>query len=226
MNIAVILIGGNGTRMSSSLPKQFIKVNEKEIFIHTVEKFVFHPLIDRCLLVINEMFKDDYIKILESHNLLNKVELCFGGATRQESSFNALKHLKNSNALDEDIILFHDGARPMLTKEIITNNIEKCLDDNAVISTVIPMVDTLVNKENELIDRNSVYVVQTPQTFKLKDAYEVHIKANENNITNSGDDVLLAKHFNKKISYVDGSRMNIKITTKDDLELLNLFLRK
>ena len=74
MNIVVILIGGNGTRMLSTLPKQFIKVNEKEIFIHTVEKFVFHSLIDRCVLVINENFKDDSVEVsvVPSYNIGKK----------------------------------------------------------------------------------------------------------------------------------------------------------
>ena len=137
MNIAVILIGGNGTRMLSTLPKQLIKVNEKEIFIHTVEKFVFHSLIDRCVLVINENFKDDYVKILENHNLLNKVELCCGGNTRQESSLNALKYLKQSNVSNDDVILIHDGARPLVNERIINDNINECLNNNAVVSTVI-----------------------------------------------------------------------------------------
>ena len=88
------------------------------------------------------------------------------------------------------------------------------------------MVDTLENKDNELIDRDNVYIVQTPQTFKFFDAYDVHKKACENHIVNSGDDILLAKRFNKKIIYVEGSRMNIKITTQEDLDVLNLFLRK
>ena len=88
------------------------------------------------------------------------------------------------------------------------------------------MVDTIVNKRNELIDRDDVLVVQTPQTFRFKDAYNVHTTAKELGVYNSGDDVLLAKRLNKNIAYVNGSRMNIKITTKEDLDLLNLFLRK
>ena len=225
MNISVILTGGIGKRMSQNLPKQFIKIYDVEVFIYTLNAFLNNDNIDRCVLVINSAFKEDYESILKRHNLSDKVEICFGGLTRQESSFNAIKYLKENGAKEDDIVLIHDGARPLVDENIINQNISLCNNDT-VVSTVVPMVDTLVDKDYNVIDRNSVFGVQTPQTFMFKNAFVMHEVAIKDGVLNASDDIQLAKRLSINVAFAKGSRRNVKITTLEDIDLLKCYLRK
>ena len=225
MNISVILTGGIGKRMSQNLPKQFIKIYDVEVFIYTLNAFLNNDNIDRCVLVINSAFKEDYESILKRHNLSDKVEICFGGLTRQESSFNAIRYLKENGGSDEDIVLIHDGARPLIGDEIINQNIALCKYGTAV-STIVSTFDTLVDKDYNLIDRNKVFSVQTPQTFTLKDAFNMHVSAISDGVVSASDDIQLAKRLSMNISFANGSRKNIKMTTLEDIDIIKCFLRK
>lgn len=225
MNISVILTGGIGKRMSQNLPKQFIKIYDVEVFIYTLNAFLNNDNIDRCVLVINSAFKEDYESILKRHNLSDKVEICFGGLTRQESSFNAIRYLKENGGSDEDIVLIHDGARPLIGDEIINQNIALCKYGTAV-STIVSTFDTLVDKDYNLIDRNKVFSVQTPQTFTLKDAFNMHVAAISDGVVSASDDIQLAKRLSMNISFANGSRKNIKMTTLEDIDIIKCFLRK
>ena len=225
MNISVILTGGIGKRMSLDIPKQFIQIDGAEVFIYTIKAFLSNSNIDRCVLVINSSFKDEYTSILKKHDLIDKVEMCFGGETRQESSFNAIKYLKENGAKEDDIVLIHDGARPLVDENIINQNISLCNNDT-VVSTVVPMVDTLVDKDYNVIDRNSVFGVQTPQTFMFKNAYNMHSLAINDGFLNASDDIQLAKRLSINVAFAKGSRRNVKITTLEDIDLLKCYLRK
>ena len=225
MNISVILTGGIGKRMSLDIPKQFIQIDGIEVFVYTIKAFLNNHNINRCVLVINSQFKNEYDLILEKHHLLDKVEICFGGETRQESSFNAIKYLKENGANENDIVLIHDGARPLVDDNIINANISLCNNDT-VVSTVVSIVDTLVDKDYNVIDRNSIFGVQTPQTFMLKNALKMHCKAIEDGILNASDDIQLAKRLSLNVAYANGSRKNVKMTTLEDIDLLRFYLRK
>ena len=225
MNISVILTGGIGKRMSLDIPKQFIQIDGAEVFVYTIKAFLSNPNIDRCVLVINSSFKDEYASILKKHDLIDKVEMCFGGETRQESSFNAIKYLKENGAKEDDIVLIHDGARPLVDENIINQNISLCNNDT-VVSTVVPMVDTLVDKDYNVIDRNSVFGVQTPQTFMFKNAFVMHEVAIKDGVLNASDDIQLAKRLSLNVAFAKGSRRNVKITTLEDIDLLESYLRK
>lgn len=219
MNIAILLTAGSGTRMKNALPKQFIEVDNKPIFIYTIEKFIMNE-IDKIFLVINDSFKDLYNNYLQKFSIEN-IELIDGGNSRQESVFRAIKHLELF-CNDNDVIVIHDGARPLVSKKIITENIEKCLNLKTPISTVTNIVDTIVDKDYNLVDRNNLLKVQTPQTFSFKDIRFAHQKAFEEQIESSSDDIQLAKRFGLKINYVYGSRFNFKITEPEDLNLFSI----
>lgn len=219
MNIAILLTAGSGTRMKNALPKQFIEVDNKPIFIYTIEKFIMNE-IDKIFLVINDSFKDLYNNYLQKFSIEN-IELIDGGNSRQESVFRAIKHLELF-CNDNDVIVIHDGARPLVSKKIITENIEKCLNLKTPISTVTNIVDTIVDKDYNLVDRNNLLKVQTPQTFSFKDIRFAHQKAFEEQIESSSDDIQLAKRLGLKINYVYGSRFNFKITEPEDLNLFSI----
>lgn len=219
MNIAVLLSAGSGSRMKSSLPKQFIEIDNKPLFIYTLKKF-FIKEIDKIVLVINEEYRSTYIDYLKKFNIQN-IELVSGGNSRQESVYLAVKYLQPI-CKDDDIIIVHDCARPLVNYDVIINNIKKCSLLKTPISTVTNIVDTIVDKEYNLIDRNNLFKVQTPQTFLYSHIKFIHIKAKEEKIISASDDIQMAKKFGLKIDFVYGSSLNFKITEPDDLKLFEL----
>ena len=221
MNIAVILAAGIGSRMKQKLPKQFIEINNKPLFIFTLEKFLSVQQIDKIILVINKNYEDLYKQYLLKFNLLQKIELVNGGQTRQESVSLSLNYLSNI-AADNDIVTIHDGARPLVSPEIILNNIITCQKNQNAVSTVINIVDTIIDKEYNLVDKDSLWAVQTPQTFPYKLIKLLHAIAKDKNLFSVSDDAQLAKKFGYKVNYVLGSRLNIKITEEEDIYLLQI----
>lgn len=219
MNIAIILSAGIGARMKNSLPKQFIEINNKPLFILTLEKFFSCEMVDQVFLVINKDYKKTYLDNLERFHYQNKVLLIEGGNSRQESVFNALNKI---NADEQDIILIHDGARPLVNQRIIKENILLCQKTKKPISTVIKFVDTIIDKEYNLLDKNSLLAVQTPQTFPYGLIKKLHLQAKNEKLQNVSDDAQLAKKYGYKVEYVLGSRINIKLTEQEDLALVKL----
>lgn len=219
MNIAIILSAGIGSRMKNALPKQFIEINNKPLFILTLEKFLSCNLIDKIYLVINKDYKQNYLNMLDNFHYQNKVSLIEGGNSRQESVFNALNKI---NANEQDIVLIHDGARPLVSQRIIKENILLCQKTKKPISTVIKFVDTIIDKEYNLLDKNSLLAVQTPQTFPYELIKKLHLQAQSEKLQNVSDDAQLAKKYGYKVDYVLGSRINIKITEQEDLALVKL----
>ena len=223
MNIAVILCGGTGSRMNQELPKQFIKINNKPLFGYAVETFLNANNIDRVLLVINQKYEDLYQDYINKFNE-GKLELVYGGSTRQESVEKAISFLEDKVSKD-DIILLHDAARPLLNQEIIDANISKCLETKEPVLTYIKIVDTMMDKKLNLLNRDNLIAAQTPQTFLFGQLKAIHEFANASNIKSASDDIQLAKMYGLNISLVMGSRKNVKVTETEDLELIKLYLR-
>ena len=220
MNIALIVAGGSGKRMGIDTPKQFIKVHDKPLLAYTVEAFNNHEYIDAIIIVCHE----DYLHEVEGyihHYALDKViSVIKGGETRQQSVFNGLKEIKNKGYLDEDIILIHDAARPMVNEDIITDNIDACYKYDAVVTAIASSDTVMQSKDNEklsgFINRNEIYLEQTPASFKLKLIYKAHEKSERKDST---DDCQLVKDLGKDIYLVNGDKFNFKITTMDDLKI-------
>ena len=223
MNIAVILCGGVGSRMNQTLPKQFIKLNNKPLFGYAVEAFLSAENIDKILLVINQEYEELYQEYINNLNA-DKLEFIYGGATRQESVECAIDFLKNK-ASNDDVILLHDAARPLLDKEIIDANIDKCLETKEPVLTCVNIVDTIMDKEFNLLNRDNLIAAQTPQTFRFGQLKAVHEFANTNNIKSASDDIQLAKAYGLNISLVTGSKKNMKVTEIEDIELIKLYLK-
>lgn len=225
MNIAVILAAGSGSRMNIDTPKQFLLLNKRPLFAISLETFSSHKSIDEIILVTSKnevQTMNEYVK----KNGFNKVNAVVeGGSTRQESTFNALQYLKDKGINDDDVILIHDAARPLVSQDIITNNIEGCLEHDAV-ETAVKAVDTLIESKdgtlNAVLNRDVIYQVQTPQTFRFKLIYEAH-KA-FNNETNTDDAGIVLK-YNHPVHIVEGDKLNFKVTTQDDLKLLKALLK-
>ena len=230
MNIALILAAGTGSRMGNAdKPKQFLPIYGKPLMIHTIEAFEMHDNIDKIVVVTSEGY-DDQVKVWCKQYDLSKVKaVTIGGDSRQISVYNGLQAIKELGAKEDDVILIHDAARPLISKNIISKNIEACIKYDAV-DTVIQASDTIIKSvDGETISdipvRKELYQGQTPQTFKLGLILQAHENAKAGKIPNVTDDAKLVISMGKAVHLVEGSKQNFKITTFDDLMMLKALLK-
>ena len=230
MNVALILAAGSGSRMGNAdKPKQFLPIYGKPLMIHTIEAFEMHDDIEKIVVVTSEGYEDQ-VKVWCKQYDLGKVKaVVHGSDSRQGSVYNGLQALKELGVKDDDIIVIHDAARPLISQNIITSSIEACKKYDAV-DTVIKATDTIVaSSDNERItnipNRSELYQGQTPQTFKFALISEAHEKAKAGQIPNVTDDTKLVISMGKDVHLVEGSKQNFKITTFDDLMMLKALLK-
>lgn len=234
MNIAILLMAGNGTRMNSDIPKQYIEINNKPIFLYTIDKFINENEINKIILVISEKWEE---LVINKINLLpnikkKKIDIIYGGATRNDSITNAIKHCnrilgKNYN---DALILTHDVARPLVSNEIISNCISILKNNpNCVVNTSIKLNDTISfwkkDKLIKFINRDKVYIHQTPQCSNLNTMNKICSYIDKKKL-NSTDIVCIAKKLKIKIINVNGDIKNFKITTSQDIDLLKSIIKK
>lgn len=228
MNIAIILAAGNSLRFSSRTPKQLICLGGKPLFCHSLEAFESHPDISGILLVTQEKFLEKMQTMCQEAGYRKVLAVIPGGPTRQSSSFEGLKFLQNRIS-SEDIVLIHDAARPLLSERIITENIDMALDTQAVV-TAIPCVDTICESKNKTLisanlDRNLLYQVQTPQTFRFVTILKAHQYAFSNHLLAS-DDAQLLVNQNIPVHIAKGDHELMKITTREDLAAIKIYFKK
>lgn len=214
---AIILAGGKGKRMGKDISKQFILVKDKPIIYYTIKKFIECKLIDEIILVLP---KDEieYCKkeVLEKYSL--KIDkIVEGGKERQDSVYNGLKSVENS-----DIVLIHDGARPFVSERIISEGIKNAIKYGAAAPGVTPK-DTIKVKDEksfskETPKRETLVAIQTPQVFKKDIIIKCHERIKKDNITVT-DDTMVVEKCGYKVYLYEGDYTNIKITTPEDLIL-------
>ncbi|HFI0639752.1 TPA: 2-C-methyl-D-erythritol 4-phosphate cytidylyltransferase [Streptococcus suis] len=217
---AVIFAGGSGSRMKTTTkPKQFLELHGKPIIIHTIEHFENHPMVDQIVIVCIEGWIEYLESMLSKFQIKKVVKIVPGGETGQMSIFNGIEAI-SKNSENDDIVLIHDGVRPLIDADIITNNIE-CVRKNRSAITVKPVIETViqVNEENAItnvVDRDSCQTAVAPQSFYLSDIYSMHLKAQEDGLTNMTDSATLVRHYGLDLFTVMGGPENIKITTPSD----------
>ena len=229
MNIAVIFAGGVGKRMKTNgVPKQFLEVYGKPILIYTLEKFENNQNVDAIIISCLEE-KIDYCKKLVDKYDISKVRaIVKGGKTGQESIYNGLRAAEQISESDKDIVLIHDGVRPLIDDEIIDNNI-KCVKENGSAITCVECKETVVILDNnnnikDVTDRSKSRLARAPQSFYLYDILNAHKKALEDGKTNVIDSCTLMRMYGKEVSIVIGKSENIKITTPDDYYMFKAML--
>ena len=226
-NIALITAAGKGTRLvGAGIPKQFLRVRGKPILIYSVETFNNNELIDEIYIITSKEHIEEVERLCRQYNINKLKGVVEGGQTRQESVFNGLQAMKTNNVGDNDIVLIHDGARPLVNNVIINSNIKACLEYQAV-ETVIPLTDTIVKSSNgqifdEIADRNELYQVQTPQTFNFKLIFDAHKRFESLKLAT--DDAQLVHNMGKPVHLVEGNKKNLKVTTVEDLNILTSLL--
>ena len=217
---AIILAAGNGSRFGEK--KQFKKLNGKPIWAHSLNTFIQSKFIDELILVIPSNSIGP-IKQSQIFNLLsrqNNIKLVSGGKSRKDSVLNGLKVVKKIN----DIVCIHDAARPFIKTSYIKHTIEACIEfDGAIIA--IPAVDTVKKADKQVIkntiDRSSLWMAQTPQTFKKEKLLYAIKNFSHLNIT---DESMLMEEANFKIKLIEGNHSNFKITNAIDWELAKVIV--
>ena len=232
-NIAIIFAGGVGQRLSNgenSLPKQFLKINDKPIIIHTMELFEEHDMIDKIYIAIHPDYYD-YMQDLVKHYYITKTAgIVKGGATGQDSIYNALKLAQSENN-EDSIVLIHDGVRPNITRDVISENIN-CAKTKGNAITCTSCFETILVSENGINPehvpyRKHTYAAQAPQSFHLGEIIKAHETTRKTNpqYTDIVDSCTLFKTLNKPTYMIKGNRGNIKITTIEDLYILRALIR-
>lgn len=224
-NIAIILAGGSGRRMGGLLPKQFLEVNNRTILEYTIDKFEHAECIDEIAIVTHPDYVDKMQQIISSNPWKKVTQVLLGGKERTDSTLSALRAYTN----EDDRLLIHDGVRPMVSQQII-QNVCSALSEYNVVNLAIPAVDTIIEVKDGVMvaapRRDLLRQVQTPQGFKretLALAYEKAL-ADPDFIATDDCGVVFKYHPASPIKIVDGETSNIKITYKEDLEILKKHL--
>lgn len=218
-NIALILASGTGSRCNLGIPKQFAKINNKTILEYTVNAFETHELIDEIYLVTSKEFLEKVKELTKNYKKVQKV--IQGGKTRKDSSYNGISAINEIEAK----VLIHDGVRPLISKDIITNCIKE-LEEKSAICVAIDSTDTIyeINENNTIKaipQRKFLKRAQTPQCFKLSLIKKAHELANNDPNCLVTDDCGLVQYYNLTDIYlIQGDENNIKITYKEDLDFV------
>ncbi len=227
MNIAIIFAGGIGQRLNNNadaLPKQFIEINNKPILVHTLDIFQNHSEIDKIYIAILKDYKSYTEELVHKYNLNKVSKIVDGGNSAQESIYNALRAASDENE-SESIVLIHDGVRPIITEQVISDNIAS-VKTNGTGITSTPCYETiLVSKDGEIPIhvpiRKETFAAQAPQSFRLKEILEAHEKIRK---TIGYDDIVdsctLFHKLGRETHLVRGNFGNIKITTPQDVYIL------
>ena len=222
---AVIVSAGKGLRFMEGKKKQFHSLGGKPILAHTLDKFETCPLIRSILLVVGQEDMDYCLKeIIEQYKFQKVSQIVPGGKRRQESVKNGIDALPK----DADVVAIHDGVRPFVTKAMIEDTIHSAERVGAVV-LAMPVKDTIKvsNPDGTVLktlDRESLWQIQTPQTFRVSVIKEAYYRAAEDGFVGT-DDASLVERLGVKVHILPGSYTNIKITTPEDLFLANLFLK-
>lgn len=221
MNRALIFAGGRGVRMkmNGDIPKQFLEINGKSIIAYTLEKFQRNEFIDDIVVVCIESWIDVLEEQVKKYSLTKISKILPGGETGFDSRMIGLQHMYDTRETDEDIILIHDGVRPFITEDLISENIDTAKKfGNAI--TIAKATETIMYRTNgtrdQILDRSQCLFARAPQTFKISRVYELYEKALADGKTEIIDSASMAYYYGDDLYYVEGPQENIKVTTPID----------
>lgn len=219
-NIAVIFAGGSGKRMNTvSRPKQFLELNGKPVMIYTLELFDNHPQIDGIVVVCIESWIPFLEKQLKKFEINKVVSIIPGGETGQDSIFNGLEAAFQDYGSDDVNVLIHDGVRPLITEQTISDCV-KTVEEKGNCITCVPATETFIVKQKddslEIPSRANSLIARAPQCFRLKDIYEAHKHAQNEGRHDFIDSCSMMSEYGHHMNTIIGPMENIKITTPTD----------
>jgi len=214
--VALIVAGGKGERMNADIPKQFLLLNSTPLLMLTLKQFVHF---EEIILVLPPTQFKYWKELCKRHNFTQQHTLVPGGGTRFNSVKNGLDRIANNN-----IVAIHDGVRPLISTSLINNLVSETKRGIGVIP-IIPVKDSIrkVEGENSVhVDRNNLFKVQTPQCFFSSDIKKAYTQEFSEHFT---DDASVFESSGGKINTIAGEIKNIKVTTEEDLRIINSFLQ-
>lgn len=229
MNIAVVIASGVGQRTGNHIPKQFICVFDKPIIVYTLEKFQNAPNIDAIEVVCLKGWEEVLKSYALQYGIAKLKWITPGGSSAQESIFAGLKNLVGE-CYENDVVVIHDGIRPMLDSDILDSCINVCLEKGNGV-TALPVYEQVFKIDDEestkeYIPREELRILQTPQAYRygeIKSAYEEAFQNNLGRQASSYANTMMTE-LGKTLYFSKGSTKNIKITTKDDIEIFKAML--
>ncbi len=230
MNIAVIFAGGVGSRMhSKDLPKQFLRIYDKPIIIHTIEHFEINSKIDAIIVVCNKDWNSYFKALLVKYSIKKIKAIVPGGETGQLSIYNGLVAAENISNGENSIVLIHDGVRPLISSELISQNIKAVQKygssiTSGIVKETIVEIDSAGNIQN-VPDRVYSRVAKAPQSFWLKDILAAHRTALQSGKTDFIDSCSMMHFYGYPLHMIDGPYENIKITTPEDFYTMRAILQ-
>ncbi len=225
MNVAIITAGGVGSRMGSKIPKQFLEASSKPLIVYTLEKFQKNDNIEAICVACLEGFEKYFLSLKDKYKLSKIKWICKNGDSQPGSIYNCVKKLEGE--IDENsVVVIHAGNRPLISSKIIDVSIDECLKNGSAV-TYIPCPEVIVKKStNEIVDRNDVMRIQTPQTFFLKNL----IKCYSNFSSKEYSDVSTTCDFMLRLGYdvnfILGEIYNFKITYPDDFKIFESIIKE
>lgn len=226
-NIALLTAAGSGTRMHQDIPKQFLTINDRPVIVYTLEAFQKHPEIDTIIVVCLKGWEKVLRAYADQFNITKLKYIVPGGETGQESIRNGLFELEKHYKAD-DIVIIHDGNRPMVSSDIISDCIVKTQMYGCAISAV-HCVEPIMSSEDgvvasEYYPRDKLKRTYTPHGFLLGKACDVHRRALEQGITSAIATHILMFQLGEQVYFSSGSEKNIKLTTVDDIDMFKALL--
>lgn len=224
-NVAVVLAGGKGSRMGTDTPKQFFEINGKTVLEYSVEAFDSNPSIDEVVIVSHKDYIDKVKALVSKNNYKKVAHVLEGGKERYDSSLAAVRKY----AAEDVILILHDAARPLVSKRII-NDVISTMKSAKACGVAIASTDTILVCNDGVLssvpDRKTMYRAQTPQAFDIeviRSAYEIGLKDPAFTATDDCG-VVLKYRSDIPIRIVDGEDSNLKVTYRDDLKMVELYL--
>ncbi|HLT88331.1 MAG TPA: 2-C-methyl-D-erythritol 4-phosphate cytidylyltransferase [Sphingobacterium sp.] len=223
---AIIVAGGSGSRMKSDLPKQFLLLDGKPVVMHTLERFANTESKLQLILVLHVDMFSFWDELCEKHDFRTPHTVIPGGETRFQSVRNGIHYIaeQQHQFLDNTLIAIHDAARPVITSETIDACFEQTVLHAATVLAV-PSTNSIRQgnaQENKAVDREKVWIVQTPQTFQ---GHILHQAFQQDGLASFTDDASVVEKLGYSIHLIPGDHRNIKITFPEDISVAQFYLK-
>lgn len=230
MNIAIILSGGVGSRMGINLPKQYVMVNCQPVINFCLKTFFENEQTDVIVIGVADEWKEFVKENVAKLNPIKPIYYSRSGETRQYSIYNALKVLKKNGFTDNDIVLIHDAARPLVGQDLINRCYKGCNYADGVMP-VIPVKDTIYLSEDgkhiqSLLNRSQLWSGQAPEAFRFGKYLKVHDEMSRAELLKINGSTELAFKAGLDCQMIEGEPINFKITTPEDLSNFKAIIRK